>query len=609
MPLPRDAEAEARRRRRRKRKRDREKFPPRRRGVDREPDGDGEERRNRRFLDGKHDKRRRVSKIKRVPNFRGRPSIVSKLFPSPSALVQYFPSHFLSSSEESSSSASALPESPGSSALPKSSSCAPSLPEESSAHALPDSPRLPEEEPSAAPNSPSLPEKEPSDLPEKSPLPEREPSDLPEKAPLPVEEPPDLPDKETGSSSDEGICDEMAERFQQIMEDYATNYELYAQQIQGEPEECNLTVESEFCDIDDGSSRGWKARKVALQASESVVGLSSFSDEKRIRVGSGFMVGFNRHTNTSNILTSATLVRSLCGQNIVIPDLKVKVCLPNGHISEGLLSIVDFHYNIAVVEVKSEEELPRPILLCDVIKRGAVLAIGRFYDHGGVMCAQGKIRKETGTFDCSELLVSSCHTTMAGVGGPLVDYSGHVVGINFYGEKHTPFLSSAIIIRCLDHWASWGQVNRPWLGCICTSVDMLPLRVLEKCTYLDEGLYISDVVKGSPFDVAGLSAGDVLIECAGEVLSTAAQLGALLLDLCHKYLRGYGESKMTVEVVVWKQKDGRKSRKIVKTNLLSHCNFYRWLDPLPRYNDNKMVMTRDVMELYYKGYNVSGYNV
>lgn len=32
------------------------------------------------------------------------------------------------------------------------------------------------------------------------------------------------------------------------------------------------------------------------------------------------------------------------------------------------------------------------------------------------------------------------------------------------------------------------------------------------------------MVKGSPFDVAGLSAGDVLIECAGEVLSTAAQV-------------------------------------------------------------------------------------
>jgi hypothetical protein len=78
--------------------------------------------------------------------------------------------------------------------------------------------------------------------------------------------------------------------------------------------------------------------------------------------------------------------------------------------------MVDFHYNIAVVEVQSDQKLPEAILVSDVIKRGAVLAIGRFYDHGGVMCAQGKIRKEASTFECSELLVSSCRTTMVIIG-------------------------------------------------------------------------------------------------------------------------------------------------------------------------------------------------
>lgn len=85
--------------------------------------------------------------------------------------------------------------------------------------------------------------------------------------------------------------------------------------------------------------------------------------------------------------------------------------LPNGEISDGSISMVDFHYNIAVVEVKSDQELPEAIMTSDVIKRGAVLAIGRFYDHGGVMCAQGEIRKQASAFECSELLVSSCQTT------------------------------------------------------------------------------------------------------------------------------------------------------------------------------------------------------
>jgi hypothetical protein len=40
---------------------------------------------------------------------------------------------------------------------------------------------------------------------------------------------------------------------------------------------CNLTVENEFCDVDDGSFRSCKARKVAALASKSVVSLSSFS--------------------------------------------------------------------------------------------------------------------------------------------------------------------------------------------------------------------------------------------------------------------------------------------------------------------------------------------
>jgi hypothetical protein len=74
--------------------------------------------------------------------------------------------------------------------------------------------------------------------------------------------------------------------------------------------------------------------------------------------------------------------------------------------------MVDFHYNLAVVEVKSDDKLPEAVLVDKVVERGVVLAIGRFYDHCGVMCAQGIIRKEASTFECSELLVSSCHTTM-----------------------------------------------------------------------------------------------------------------------------------------------------------------------------------------------------
>ncbi|KAK1611991.1 hypothetical protein QYE76_035664 [Lolium multiflorum] len=375
---------------------------------------------------------------------------------------------------------------------------------------------------------------------------------------------------EEGSSGLEDFSEEMADRFMQIMSGHD-------EQVQRESVDCcELTVESEFCDVDDGSFQSCKAKIVAVRASRSIVGLSSFSDGKRIRVCSGCVVASNGSSDTTKILTSATLVRSLSTSNSVIPDVKIKVCLPNAHILDGSISMVDFHYNIAVIEVNSDQKLPEAVLVTDVIERGAVLAIGRFYDHGGVMCAQGEIRKQASSVECAELLVSSCHTTMAGVGGPLVNYSGHVVGINFYGENHTPFLSTAVIIRCLDHWESYGKIIRPWLGLFYTPVDMLPLRVLEKCTYVDEGFYISKVAKGSPADVAGLCTGDVLIKCAGEVPSTAPELSALLLDFCKEQMESYtSESNVTVEVVVRKQSDGREVRKTLIANVLCECSYYR----------------------------------
>ncbi|KAM0845885.1 hypothetical protein ACQ4PT_056052 [Festuca glaucescens] len=395
------------------------------------------------------------------------------------------------------------------------------------------------------------------------------------------------------------LTEEMTERFMRIMTSHAAKRSNNAAKVRRESVNCcNLTVERDFCDVDDGSFRSSKARIVAVRASPSVVGLSSFSDGKRIRVCSGCVIASNGSSDTTKILTSATLVRSLSTNNSVIPDVKIKVCLPNAHILDGSISMVDFHYNIAVVEVNSDQKFPEAVLVSDVIKRGAVLALGRFYDHGRLMCAQGEIRKQASSFECSELLVSSCHTTMAGVGGPLVKYNGQVVGINFYGENHTPFLSTAVIIRCLDHWKSYGKIIRPWLGLIYTPVDMLPLRVLEKCTYIDKGFYISKVAKGSPADVAGLCVGDVLIECAGKVVSTAPELGALLLDLCNKQMESYTlESNMTMEVVVRKQLNGREARMTVTADVLSGCSYYSWYDPLPSYNDKKMATMR-FMEYY-----------
>lgn len=120
---------------------------------------------------------------------------------------------------------------------------------------------------------------------------------------------------------------------------------------------------------------------------------------------------------------------------------------------------------------------------------------------------------------------------------------------------------------------------------------------MEKCEYADEGFYISNVAAGSPADAAGLSVGDVLIECAGEVLCTAPEFGALLLDMCKEQMETYNSaSSLTVEVVVRKQRDGSRERKRMKTNVLREPDYYRWPAPSPSYN-HKIVARESPLQL------------
>jgi hypothetical protein len=66
-----------------------------------------------------------------------------------------------------------------------------------------------------------------------------------------------------------------------------------------------------------------------------------------------------------------------------------------------------------------------------------------------------------------------------GVGGPLMDFGGNAIGMNFYDKKGTPFLPGFIVLKCLQHFANFGYV-------FCTFT--LLITVLIKCS-LNSFLY------------------------------------------------------------------------------------------------------------------------
>ncbi|CAL5328791.1 unnamed protein product [Camellia sinensis] len=86
-----------------------------------------------------------------------------------------------------------------------------------------------------------------------------------------------------------------------------------------------------------------------------------------------------------------------------------------------------------------------------------------------------------------------------GIGGPLINHYGEVIGVNFYDSLCTPFLPVNIVSKCLEHFKKYGNFCRPWLGMEMTnlyaaSVDKLE-RIIQKFPNIVKGVLVEKVIK------------------------------------------------------------------------------------------------------------------
>lgn len=122
-------------------------------------------------------------------------------------------------------------------------------------------------------------------------------------------------------------------------------------------------------------------------------------------------------------------------------------------------------------------------------------------------------------------------------GGPLLDSSGEVIGVNVAvagGSENIGFaLPGDVVSQVYQSVAEYGEIIRPFLGVRYTTitqevVDEYSLSVTEGALVLPAASSEASVVPGSPADQAGIKAGDVLVNIAGEPLTNTARLGILL---------------------------------------------------------------------------------
>lgn len=189
--------------------------------------------------------------------------------------------------------------------------------------------------------------------------------------------------------------------------------------------------------------------------------------------------------------------------------------------------------DLAVLKVDASDLTPAPLGDSDELRVGdRVIAVGNALalpggptvTEGIVSALERSIEAQGGALE--NLIQTDAAINPGNSGGPLLDDSGRVVGINTAGAFGAQNIGFAIAITparsIVDQLIKTGKVVRAFLG---VSLDDVTPEVAERLDLqVDKGALVIEVVKGTPADDAGIRAGDVIVESAGEKVNEARDL-------------------------------------------------------------------------------------
>ncbi|CAA0842055.1 Trypsin family protein with PDZ domain [Striga hermonthica] len=139
-------------------------------------------------------------------------------------------------------------------------------------------------------------------------------------------------------------------------------------------------------------------------------------------------------------------------------------------------------------------------------------------------------------YDCPELMMATSLITKPGVGGPLVNCYGEVVGVNFMNEQFTPFLAVNIVAKWLNLYDRYEKFCRPWTRLVVTNLYATSIkemnRIVPNNPEVSRGVFVKRIHAGSPAHRVGLKPHDVIIQCNGREVKGFLEFYCKLLSKC-----------------------------------------------------------------------------
>jgi serine protease Do len=240
---------------------------------------------------------------------------------------------------------------------------------------------------------------------------------------------------------------------------------------------------------------------------------------------------------TTHALGSGFIISSdgliLTNNHVVEKATEIKIKLINGKEYDAKLVGRDSKTDLALVKVTPDKDFPKPVVLgdSDAMRVGDwVMAVGNPFGLGntvttGIISAKSRILG-AGPYD--DFLQTDAAINPGNSGGPLFNMQGQVIGINTAIIAQGQGIGFAIPINMAKELLPQlkkGKVIRGWLGIMIQ--DITPELAKSFGLKSAKGVLVSEVVKGSPAEKAGLLSGDVILRFDGKEVENAHMLSQL----------------------------------------------------------------------------------
>ena len=240
--------------------------------------------------------------------------------------------------------------------------------------------------------------------------------------------------------------------------------------------------------------------------------------------GSGFIISTDGYIVTNHhVVESADMI---------------KVTFSDGHVADAELKGADPSTDIAIIKVYDAVKRALRFANSDALKAGQIaIAIGNPMGLQntvtvGVVSALGRTLRANNGRLIDDVIQTDASLNPGNSGGPLLNSSGNVIGVNVAIVAQAQGLcfavSSNIAARVAGQIILRGRVRRGYLGIAGQLVTLSERMIAANRLHQNAGVYITEVVQDAPAYNSKLKAGDIIVSFEGKKVAS--------MDDLHKWL-------------------------------------------------------------------------